>query len=803
MRKTLLQGQRMRSLIQDLRFGIRLLAKEPGLAAIAVLTLAVGIGVNTAMFSVVDAYFLRPIPGKEPSRLVEIRGTGRQDTDEHVSYPQFEDLVRQSKTLAGALAFSTHIRFLHIQLNSTLIPVEIVSPNYFSVLGIAPFEGKTFSSDPRSQTPTGDDAIISYSLWRDSFAADPSIVGKLVELNAKDYAVIGVAPPRFRGLERLVPADVWLSAPAEDTRSQLESRSFRDFRVVGRLAPGVSAGQAQAELNTISNRLASQYPETDRDRRFAVVSSTARGEADLAPMALLMGAVVLILVICCGNLGGILLARSEARRQEIAVRSALGASRARIVRQLLTESVLLMIPGSCLALLFGAWLVRLQPFLTPPSPIPLRADLRIDAPVLVFTVCISLVSVLVFGLAPALQGSRMTLVRSPRPGIASAPASQRVRAVFVIAEVSLSFVLMSSAGLLVKSLLLTEREPLGFDGKVNLRLIDVAPAIVGKSGQQTLQYFSRVAERLRSFAGVDDVSFAERALLSSFGGGIDERVSIHQKEFNIKCNSVGPHYFRIIGTRILRGRDFGAVDLNGPPVVIIDQEMAKRFWPKTEPLGEHFKVDGKDFRIIGVVQDAKIEKVHEPVQPYMYFSFFQVPASFGTVLVKTKLQVPATTLKREMETIDPSIPIIDVTTTRRIIDNALWTDRISTLLAGTLSVLGIFMSTIGLYGVIANLVTRQTREIGIRIALGANKRDILRLVTEQGVRLSLFGICFGLLGAIGTARLLASVLQGLSPYDASVLFGSAAVAIITTLAATGIPALQAARLSPAVALRHE
>lgn len=797
----------------DLRCGLRGLRRNPGLAVVAVLTLALGIGVNSTIFSVAEGYFLRPLPGEDPTQLVRLFSRTPQGSAAFSS-ADFRDVESQCSAFVGVLAYARHAGFLFVRGDSRLIGVDVVSRNYFSVLGIRAIRGRTFSLAPVATS--GPSIVLSYSLWQNGFGGDPELVGRNITLTGKTYTVVGIAPPSFRGLEQFVPTDAWIPLDVWYPAADLQSRSFRDFELVGRVATGATTTQARAQLVGASSRLASAYPATNTARTFDLVPASERLRGAIVITGLLLAVTGLVLLIACANVAGLLLAQSETRRREIAVRLALGAGRWRLLRQLLIENALLAAAGAGLAVLLAALLIRLQPALLPPSPIELGANLRIDTPVAIFTFIAASIAVLVFGAMPAMMASGINVVpalRSEGGLIGGRSGRHAMRNALVVGEVALSVVLMTGAALLLESLVRTTHASLGFDSHKHLLLADLAPGVAMQSAKQSSQYFEDVSRKIAPLPGVEGVSFALRAMLSGSGGGRSAPVAIPglgfpqgQPTIDIKYNSVSPGYFRMVGTTILQGRTFQDSDgPNATKVAIIDEAMARRFWPHGNAIGRTIRVRGVPFQIVGIAEDAKINSIHEPFEPYMYFPFAQKPDGEGTLFVETALapQTMAATIRRDIRAVNSAVPIIDLLTMDQLMRSALWDDLTATGLAAGLSVLGIFLAAVGLYGVIAYLVNGRSHEIGIRIALGAQSAEIFRMVVGHGLTLAAWGAAVGIIMALGAAQLMASLLYGVSPRDPVALGIACALALAVAVVASYFPARRATQVDPASALRAE
>jgi predicted permease len=793
----------LETLWQDIRYGLRQLKRNPGFTVVAVLTLALGIGANSAIFNVAQAALLRAWPLKDPGRCVSIVAETRDGFDTF-SYADYRDLVDQSKSLEGIFAFSRHCPILQTGTEPQSILAEYVSPNYFAVLGIPPALGRGFSQAGAEEQPA---VVISDRLWHRVFHGDPSLVGKPIVLHGRSYTVIGVAPPRVRGFEPDMWTDVWLLAATEMGEGGLKSRENGDFELIGRMRSGVTAGEVRTELDMLGRRLAEAYPAADKGRNIRVITEPDRLRKAMVPTLLLMSSVGLILIICCANIAGLVLARAETRRREIAVRLALGAGRWRLVRQLLTESALLALGGAGLGLLLASWLFHLQPLLMPPSDLPQELDLRMDGSLILFTLGVALIAVVFIGLVPALQASKAAVVPALK-GEARVDRRARFsltfRNVLVAGEIGLSVVLVAASGLLVRSLLYTEGITPGFGVRKNLLFFQRV--------EPSSPFYQQTKEKISALPGVKRVSMALHLMLTDPESGMTQRVTVpgvewppDQPNVPIRFNAVDPGYFQTVGTKILEGREFTLAD--GPAaarVVVISRAMAGRFWKGSDPVGRHIIAEGRDCVIVGVAEDAKIRLIHESPLPYMYFPIAQVRSWGATLIVEAAGEVLtlAPMIRREVRKMDPSVPI-DVSTLHDVMSNVMWVDRTAAGFATVLGSLAVVLAAIGLYGVMAYLANRRRNEFGVRMALGATRRDLLRLVIWDGLKLSVAGTMVGLPIALGVARLMATLLYGVSPGDPGVFAIGAGVAIFVAVVATYIPARRATKVDPMVALRYE
>jgi predicted permease len=801
------------TLLQDIRFALRMLAKNPGFTAVAVLTLALGIGANTAIFSMVDGFFLRSLPAEEPHQLVWMYAM-RQGQYVLASYPNYLDLRRQDTVFSGIIALSRHVAQLNIAGETELVRADMVSENYFSVLGINAALGRTFVAGEDWGSHKTPPVVIGHGLWLRRFGADPNIVGRSVVFNGRTSVVLGVAPQWFAGLARGISTEVWLPLNAWSSPGDLQNRGLRDFELLGRLRPGVSLEQVRPELDTISHRFSDAFPATDKGLTFFVSAEADRLREALLPTSLLLGGVGLFLLICCANVSGMMLARAEARRREIAVRMALGCGRARLLRQLLTESLALAVVGGGLGVVLTSFLIRLQPALMPPGPFVMRFDFRVDAPVLAFALGVSMLAALIAGLAPVLKAWKTDVVSALKGEEGKTERGRwwlGGRNLLVVGQVALSLTLTITAGLFLKSLVFSERINPGFDASKKLLIVNVAPSTGPQASNQ--EFYLPIIQRIRSLPGVRGASYASRMLLSGSGGGVTCEVSIPgveppagQKAYVVRFNSVGRNYFRTVGASVFRGRALDAREESPEQRgVVINEMMAHRFWHDSDPIGRHFVVEGGDYQIVGIVQDGRINDIHEPLEPYIYFSFAQRPLGEGAIIVETvgpPLQLVGA-VKQDIRAVDKGATFLSVQTLKELMGYALWGDRMSFLFVGALGCLGIFLTTVGLYGVVAFLVGRRTQEIGICMALGARRQEVFALVLREGLRIALIGIPIGLGAAAVVARLISSQLYGVSSTDLTVFLGSSVLVVAVAAVASYLPARRATKVDPMVALRYE
>jgi predicted permease len=812
----------MSALFQDLRYGLRMLAKNPSFTTIAVLSLALGIGANSTIFSIVDGAFLRPFPVEVPDRLVSVVASSEKESEGLSSYPDYRDVRDQATVFSGVLAHGGRGAFVSAGGRGEMVSIEVVSSNFFTVLGVKPALGRAFV--PAANLSEEDSGVlISYALWQRLFGADPSLVGRPIQMDGKSTVVLGIAPRAFRGLDRFGSTDVWTTPRGwcamvgEGAFEEFEGRGGRWLELVARMRPGVDSRQVKAQLETISDRLAQAYPASNKGVKFGIISETDRTRRALRPTLFLMSGVGLVLLIACANVAGLLFAQSERRRREIAMRQALGAGRGRLIRQLLVESVSLALLGGLLGLALAWRLIDLVPALMPAAPIPIGPEVRLDGRVLAFTATIVFLTSLVFGLLPALQASKCDLVPVLKGEEASAGRGTRgfpIRKFLVMGEVALSVTLLASGALLLRSLLRTLAINPGFNPNKNVVMLNMAPPFFyGYNDTQAIALYEVLTKRLRALPGVKQASYARRPLLLDDEGGETQEVTIpavHPGEgehgVSIRYNIVSPGYLPTMGTRVLRGRGLEQGDgPTSPKVVLINQSMASRFWPEGNPIGQWLRIGNGQYQVVGVVEDGKYLTIHEPPQPYLFFPFAQMFSNEASLFVETERDSHemVDTIMREARSVSRSVPIVSALTLKEHMRLALYEDRMATGLVASLGLLGIFLAAVGLYGVISYAVGRRIREIGIRMALGARSSDVAKLVLGQSSKLVLGGVVVGLVMALTLTRLLSGMLYGVKPADPVALAGGCILAVAVSLVAGYIPARRATKVDPMVALRYE
>ena len=817
----------MDGLIHDLRHATRLLAKSPGFVLTAALVLGLGVGANTAIFTLVNGLFLRPLPVPEANRLAWVTTLVPPSSRlMNLSYPDYLEIRDHNEVFSGLLAYDQ----IPVALAGGGAPERvrgaIVSGNYFSVLGIKPALGRTFGPDEDRAPGAAPVAVIGHALWKKRFGSDPGLVGRGLLLSGREFMVVGIAPESFTGTEAEGTVDVWvpLAMHAEvmpGSNALMAARDAGWLRVMGRLKPEVTPAQAGASLARIAQGISEESPTRRSGMTLQVtpasgtIHPTTAGEA-LSIVLLLMAVTGLVLLIACGNVANLMLSRAAARRREIGIRLALGATRARLVRQLLTESLLLSLVGGAAGLVMASWGTDLLlAFAEIPNDIAgaMSPDLRVFS----FALALSILSGMFFGLAPALHASRTDLVPILKDDGSALPrdgGKARPQRLLVVAQVAMSMVLLVSAGLFLGSLAKASRIDPGYDVRSGLTLsFDLN--LQGYSRDKSVAFNRELLQRVESLPGVASASLASLAPLSGrmVGSGLTEESTAGEegREMGVSMNAVYPGYFRTLGISILRGRDFAEQDDAGAPgVAIVNQECARRLWGDQEPLGRRISLDGARgpfLQVIGVAQDAKYDELSESPRPFVYLSHLQSPDLLSdlALLVRAK-ERPASLLaavQHELRSMDANLPIYDVTTLEGSLHLRSDKQRGITKLLGLFSALALLLASVGLYGVLAFAVARRTREIGIRMALGARRRDVLRMLVGEGLRLTLWGIGVGLVLSAGLTRLLAGVLFGVAPADLATIAGVSLLLAAVGAAASSLPARKAMRIDPMLALRHD
>lgn len=816
----------MQTLLQDIRYSLRLLLKRPGFTLVAIITLALGIGANTAIFSLVNTVLLRPFPVARPDEIYSLWLTGKNESILAFSYPDYIDFRDRNDALAGLYATGMVPMSLSRNGNNERVWGYLVSGNYFEVLGVDAVQGRTFTMDEDRSKLSAPVAVLSYGCWQRRFGADPAAVGKDVLINGHSFQIIGVTPEGFTGTEMIYTPEIWapmmMQEWIEPGNPWLDRRSSHNIFATGRLKPGLSPEQAEASLNVLAAQLGKEYPDTNEGMVVKLmppgfVIPSIRG-AFVSFAAIMMATVALVLLIACTNLASLLLARATERRREIAIRLAMGATRARLVRQLLTESGLLALTGGAFGLLLASWIIDLVVAFKPPLDVPVTIELLLDWRVLVFSLLVSLITGVVFGLAPALQATNPDLVPALKDASSQTGARRsRLRSSLVVAQVALSLVLLIAAGLVLRSLGHLQNMNPGFEVDSGVKMsFDIG--LQGYDQARGQQFYRQLIERVESVPGVRSASFTNLFPLSlnysSNGIHIEGQAPVRGVDVpDAMVASVGLKYFETMGIPVLAGRDFIDSDTDkAPRVVVVNEAFAHRFFPEARSLDE---VTGKRFsfkspqgpfiQITGIARDGKYWNIGEAPAPFVYSPLLQSYSSSATMVLRTNGDPQALigAIRSKVAELDPTLPVYDVKTFAEHLSFSLFPSRIAATLLASFGGLALLLAGVGIYGVTAYSAGQRTREVGIRMALGAGRGHILKLMLSQGLKLASIGLGIGLAAAFALTRLMAAVLYGISATDAVTFIGVSVLLAGVALAACFVPARRAAKVDPMVALRYE
>jgi putative ABC transport system permease protein len=797
-----------------------MLAQRPGFTAAAVMALALGIGANSAIFSVVNAVLLRSLPYKEPNQLMIVQSTKRQDSRRSgsASYLDFADWRSQNQVFDEMAAFHSKGHTLTGASEPERIDGARVSASFFPLLGVETSLGRGFL--PEEDKPKGERvAIISHGLWQRRFGSDPNIIGQSLTLDAQNYTVIGVLGAGFNFPVEIEKADIW--SPLALDGQLLEQRGAHFLKVIARLKPGVSPQAAQAEITTIASRLEQQYPEDNTDRVVSLYSLYDHLVGGIRPALLvLLGAVGFVLLIACSNVANLLLARAAGRQREIAIRMALGATRGRIVRQLITESLILAFIGGGAGLLLALWGVESLIALSPAN-LPRLSGVGVDGWVLSFTLLISMMTGIIFGLAPALKASKPDLndaLKEGGRGSTEGFSGRRLRNLLVVSEMALALVLLISAGLLIRSFLRLQQVNAGFDPSNVLTAQVGLPESKYKEGVQVSAFFEQTLERIAALPGVE--SAGGITVLPLSGNNMRTSFTVQNRpapppgqEPLAELRTVTPGYFRTLRIPLLRGEEFTENYKRGSPGrIIINDTMARRFWPDEDPIGQRVSIgislddaDPTVWEIVGIVGDVRHASLDVEPSPEMYVSHSQMSWPFLTLVVRSSSDPMAMAgpVRDQILAIDKDQPVSSIRSMERMVSASIAQPRFYLLLLGIFAALALVLAAVGIYGVLSYSVTQRMHEIGIRMALGAEPADVIKLVVGQGMMLALAGVAIGLIGAFVFTRLMSSMLYGVSATDPVTFAALALLLTAVALLASYIPARRATKVDPMVALRYE
>lgn len=824
----------MESFLHDIRFGLRSMRKSPGFTLVCVLSLALGIGANTTIFTVVNAILFNPLPVHDISRLVEIDTvdsktlvTQANATKLGMSHPNCQDYQRQSHVVSGISCFTFATLTWSGQAEPKQVAGQLVNANYFDVLGVTPALGRFFLHDEDTKPGGNNVAVISHSLWANKLGSDRNVIGKTLTFNATPYTVIGVAPRGFKGTFTIGPADqVWIplsmygQALSGFLKDNFNERRFLNMGVVARLKPGLSREQAEVELKTIASRLEREYPKENAGRSVAVsgLADAAVGinqhDQFVVAGALMMGVVGLILLIACVNLANLLLARGARRQREVSIRTAIGASRLRLIRQLLTESVALALIGGVVGLLLAFAGRHLLWTYRPPFIESNDLNLSLDSHVLLFTFGLSLLTGILFGLAPAITASRVDLASTLNAGGRSGSATWTrgwLRSTLVISEVALALIALVGAGLFIRSMQNAQMIDVGFESKrLFVMAFDLGSLHYDEAHGQ--QFYRDAIQRATSTPMAQAAAVASNLPL---GGGLGRTVFPEGRDETsgyrgtlTELDDVSPGYFDTLRIPLKKGRAFNDLDKKDTTLVaVVNEAMARHFWPNEDPIGKRFHFFGETQlrEVVGVVANTVVDQIGEDPQPLAYLPLTQDYAPAATLQVRTSGAPGAAiaTVRSQIQSLDPNLAITNVQTIGEVMNQGLWAPRMAAVLLTLFGVIALMLAGIGVYGVLSYSVSQQTREIGIRMALGARPVDVSRWVVSRGFRLAAAGLLIGVIAGLVLMRFVGSLLFGISAHDPATFVVVALVLGIVAFLACYVPARRASRVSPIVALRYE
>ena len=817
----------MQTLWQNLRYGLRLLFKHPGFTLIAVISLALGVGANTAIFSVVNAALLRPLPVEEPEELVGLYRKIPQDPNyNRFSYPNYVDVRDRNQAFESLAAYYFTPFNLGGAGQTERVNGKVVSGNYFSTLGVKMNQGRAFLPE-EDRTPNANPvAVIGHGLWQRRFGGDPALVGKTITLNGHGFTVVGVAPPQFQGAELGMAPDVlvpmMMQSRAMPGRNWLDGRDIGWLRVVGRLKPGVSAEQAQTEMIALGNQMRSEHPQINETFGIAVIQDFGIHPQfrDMARnfLLILMAVVALVMLIACANVASLLLSRAADRRQEIGVRLALGAGRSRLIGQLLTESLLLAVMGGAAGLMIAPWLIDgLSVVVMQANPLPSPVEFQLDRRVLAFTGVMSVLTGVIFGLAPAISAARLDLIKIIKGDTAGRVYGRtRLRSIFVGAQVALSLALLVAAGLFIRSLQSAQRIDAGFETERQL-LLTFDLGLQGYDRERGRAFQQQLEQRVAGLPGVQLVTFAG---VTPLGLGSDQDTGIvidgytppsGLQDVVINYNVVGANYFQTMGIPLVQGRDFGTQDHEkAPPVAIVNETAARRFWPNQPAVGKRLRYgsSGPEVEVIAIARDSKYITLGEKPTPYLYAPMSQNYLSSATLQARasgdaSQLSQLVGAVQREVQALDKDLPVFGVKTMSQHLQGALMAPRLAAALLGVFGAAAMLLAAVGIYGVVSYAVAGRTREFGLRMALGARPRNVVWLVLRKGMAPVWIGMLIGLGASLAATRLLESYLYGVSASDPMTFVAAAILLGVVALLASCIPARRATKVDPMIALRYE
>ncbi len=824
------------TLLADIRYAFRWLRKSPAFTLLAVASFAIGIGFNTALFTLVDALLFRPLPVDRPDRLVDIyTSSGDGDTYATSAYPDFVDWKAQNTVFSDMMAYSPTLAAMSLSDRSRLVMGEIVTGNYFQILGVPPALGRTLlPEDDVKGAPRV--VVLSHRAWTRDFGASPSVIEKTLRIHGQSYSIVGVARQGFTGMLPMLSPELWTAmaqiddvepmgiqdnVPSPTGNSRIDRRGQRWLFAKGRLKPGATVEQAAANFRLLGDQLMTSYPQTNKNRRVSLMRTSdvhIHPDADktLLPIASgLMLVVGMVLLIACANVASMLLARASGRQKEIGIRLAIGANRSRIIRQLVTESLVMAALGSAAGLGLAWLLLRGAMALTLPIPIPLTFGLHMDVRVLAFSTFVTMIAGLVAGLAPALKATKLDLVGELKGDAAVVPASRRrftLRDSLVAAQMAVTTVLLVVAGLLSRSLLSAQKTNIGFRSE-GVAVLSAELDMIGYSAERGKAFWDQAAPRVRAIPGVEAVALTERSPFSiNYNRNsiyFPERALPDDRGTPIDVTRVTPEYFETLRIPILRGRGFNSADTpESPGVVVVNEAFARKFWPDQDPIGKRFRtrgVDGPEFEVVGLSANYRVNTMGEQTTPYIHFAATQRPSNGYEVLARTSgdAGLLLAAIRKELLAMEPNLVFLQNQTLQKQVGATLFPAKAGAWAVSAVGLVAMLLAAIGLYGVIGYSVSRRTKEIGVRMALGARPGDVSGLVMRQGLRVAGGGMIVGAIFAAMAGFAISGALYGISPVDPIAWLGATALLLSVAALANLVPAQRAARVKPWLALRTE
>ncbi len=825
----------LENLITDVRFALRWLRRSPGFTTVAILSLAIGIGFNTALFTLVDAVVFRPLPVAQPDRLSEIYTTS-PDADIYAtsSYPDYLDFKAQSHVFSDIIGYSPIIAAVSAGDRSRMALGEVVTGNYFQVLGLRAQIGRTLVPDD-DRPGAGRAVLLSHALWARDYGSNPGIVGQTMRIHNQPYTIVGVAERSYTGMVPMLSAAIWIPmayvddgepggiisvVPSPTGNTRLERRGTRWMFLKGRLKDGVTVAQAQADLQVVASQLSTAYPATNQDRKVAVLPRVhihPIADKTLLPIALgLMLVVGLVLLVACANVASMLLARASGRQKEIGIRLAIGASRGRLATQLLTESLVMALLGAAVGIGLAWGLMQVALAIKLPVPFPIAFSLQIDGRVLLFTIAVTMLASVIAGLAPALKSTRPNLVSELKGDSTAASVGSRrwtMRDGLVIVQIAVTMVLLVSSGLLTRSLIAAQKIGLGFEPQ-GIAILSTELSLIGYDDARGGKLYEQAVERIRAISGVEAAGIAERTPFSINYNRTNIFVpGRHQpgdlKGYVVDSTRVAPEYFATLAVPVVQGRNFTAIDTpKSPGVAIVNETFARKYWPNENVIGKVFHsraLDGSAFEIVGVSADYKVSTPGEQPTPYVHFAYSQRPSAGEAIIARTRgnAEMLLAAMRRELLALDPNIVLLDNQTMTAQVDMTLMPAKLGAMGVSGVGVVAMALAAIGLYGVIAYSVSRRTREIGIRMALGAGRAAVVGLVMRQGLVLTAVGIVIGTLLSALAAKAVSGALYGIGYLDPVTWIGAIVTLFGVAALANAVPARRAAIVDPSAALRSE